>query len=131
MTLPAYTGFDVDKFLSDALRTVTAPSSWVPACNAYEDEHGLWLQCALPGMDRNDIELLVEDGVLTIRGEHRQDDAARTYLSREINWGPFARSFRVPENVDIHKIVAHYKDGMLTVELPKREEAKPRRITVE
>ena len=128
MTLPAYTNFDVDKFLSEALQS--APT-WVPACNAYEDEHGFWVQCAVPGMDRKDIELLLEDGVLTIRGEHREDDAGRSYLNREISWGPFARSFRLPENVDAHKIAAHYKDGLLTVELPKREEAKPRRIAVE
>ena len=108
-------------------------SVWAPACNAYEDEHGFWIQAALPGMDRKDIEISVEDGVLSLRGERKDDttDQTRTYFVREVGWGAFSRSFRLPTNVDPNKVTAHYRDGILTVQLPKREEAKPRRISIE
>jgi len=61
--------FDVDKFLDEALRAGNGSASWSPVCNAYEDERGYWVQAALPGLDRKDIEIVVEDEVLTIRGE--------------------------------------------------------------
>lgn len=133
MTLTNYAPFDVDKFLNDALRTVSGHSTWTPACNAYEDDHGFWVQCALPGMDRKDIELVLEDHVLTIKGERKDEspNGDRTYFTREIDWGSFSRSFRLPDHIDANKISATYKDGVLTIELPKREEARPRRIMVE
>ena len=133
MTLATYTPFDVDKFLSDALRTVGAEAVWAPACNAYEDEQGFWIQVALPGMERKDIDISLEDGLLTLKGERKEGPAEsqRTYFLREIGWGPFSRSFRLPTNVDASKASATYKDGVLTIGLPKREEAKPRRITIE
>jgi len=133
MTLATYAPFDVDKFLSDALRTVGAEAVWAPACNTYENEQGFWIQAALPGMERKDIEIKLEDGVLTLKGERKEETAEsqRTYFLREIGWGPFSRSFRLPTNVDVNKASATYKDGVLTIGLPKREEAKPRRITIE
>lgn len=133
MTLATYAPFDVDKFLSDALRTVGAEAVWAPACNAYEDEHGFWIQAALPGMERKDIEIVFEDGVLTLKGERKDEDSDsnRTYFAREMGWGPFSRSFRLPTNVDPNKVSASYKEGVLTIELLKREEAKPRRIMIE
>ena len=133
MTLTTYAPFDVDKFLSDALRTVSGEAVWAPACNAYEDEHGFWIQAALPGMERKDIEIVLEDGVLTLKGERKDEysDSNRGYFTREIGWGSFSRSFRLPTNVDPNKASASYKEGVLTIELPKREEAKPRRITIE
>ena len=133
MTLATYAPFDVDKFLSDALRTVGAEAVWAPACNAYEDEHGFWIQAALPGMERKDVEIVLEDGVLTLKGERKDEDSDsnRTYFVREIGWGPFSRSFRLPTNVETNKASATYKDGVLTIGLPKREEAKLRRITIE
>jgi len=133
MTLATYTPFDVDKFLSDALRTVGAEAVWAPACNAYEDEQGFWIQVALPGMERKDIDISLEDGLLTLKGERKEETAEsqRTYFLREIGRGPFSRSFRLPTNVDSSKASATYKDRVLTIGLPKREEAKPRRITIE
>jgi HSP20 family protein len=133
MTLTNFASYDVDRFLDDAVRAMRGQSVWAPACNAYEDEHGFWLQAALPGMDRKDIEISVEDGMLQIKGERKDEpaDAARTYFVREIGWGAFSRTFRLPSNVDPNKVGATYRDGVLTVELPKREEAKPRRIAIE
>ncbi|TLY17123.1 MAG: Hsp20/alpha crystallin family protein [Nitrospirae bacterium] len=133
MMLANYTPFDVDKFLSDALGTVGAETVWAPACNAYEVEQGFWIQAALPGMERKDINISLEDGLLTLKGERKEETAEsqRTYFLREIGSGPFSRSFRLPTNVDASKASATYKDGVLTVGLPKREEAKPSRITIE
>lgn len=131
MTMPTLTPFDVDKFLDEALRTVNGTTSWAPACNSFEDERSFWIQAAVPGMDRNDIDISVEDDVLTIKGE-RKDEAApkRTYFLRELGRGSFVRSFKLPTTADQTKVAATYKDGVLTVELPKREETKPRRITI-
>ena len=133
MTLATYSPFDVDRLLDDAVRAMRGQSVWAPACNAYEDEQGFWIQAALPGMDRKDIEISVEDGVLSLRGERKEEatEHPRTYFVREVGSGAFSRSFRLPTNVDPNKVTAHYRDGVLTVQLPKREEAKPRRIAIE
>jgi HSP20 family protein len=136
MTLTTYSPLDVqiDKFFNDALRAVGGGvSAWTPACNTFEDEQGFWVQAALPGMDRKNIEIVVEDGVLVLKGERKEEasDETRTYFAREIVWGAFARSFRLPANVDTAKVEATYKDGILSIALPKREESKPRRITIE
>lgn len=131
--MPTLTPFDVDKFLDEALRTVNGATSWGPACNSYEDERSFWIQAALPGMDRKNIDISVEDQVLTIKGERKEEEAPskRTYFLREMNRGSFVRSFKLPATADQSKVAATYKDGVLTVELPKREETKPRRITIE
>ncbi len=136
MMVTTYTPLDVqiDKFFNDALRSVGGkPRAWAPACDTFEDERGFWVQAALPGMDRKDIEIVVEDGVLTLKGERKEEapEAERTYFTREIGGGTFSRSFRLPTNVDTSRVQATYKDGILVIELPKREEAKPRRITIE
>jgi HSP20 family protein len=136
MTLTTYSPLDVqiDKFFNDALRAVGGgPRAWAPACNTFEDEQGFWVHAALPGVERKNIEIVVEDGVLILKGERKEEasDETRTYFSREIGWGAFSRSFRLPTNVDTTKVEATYKDGILSIALPKREESKPRRITIE
>jgi len=131
MTLPTYS-LDIDQFLNEALRAVNGETSWGPACNSFEDQQTFWVQAALPGMDRKDIDIVIEDGVLTLKGERKEEvPQGRTYYTRQINSGKFARSFRLPDTVDASRVVATYKDGVLSVELPKREETKPRRITIE
>jgi HSP20 family protein len=136
MRLTTYSPLDVhiDKFLNDALRVAgDGPRTWTPACNTFEDEQGFWVHAALPGIDRKNIEIVVEDGVLILKGERKEEtsDETRTYFAREIGWGAFSRSFRLPTNVDTTKVEATYKDGILSIALPKREESKPRRITIE
>jgi HSP20 family protein len=128
----SYAPLDVDKFLNEALQVTNRSSAWNPACNTYEDEQGFWVQVALPGLDRKDIEIVFDDGVLTVKGEGKENDPLnRTYFAREIGSGDFSRAFRLPNNVDPSKVAASYKEGLLTIEIPKREEAKPRRIVVE
>ncbi|WP_447984030.1 Hsp20/alpha crystallin family protein [Nitrospira sp. Nam74] len=131
MTMTTLMPFDVDKFLDEALRAGNGTASWSPACNAYEDERSYWVQVALPGLDRKDIEIVVEDEVLTIKGERKKETSKeRTYFIHEFSRGSFVRSFKLPNTADHTKVAATYQDGILTVELPKREETKPRRITI-
>jgi HSP20 family protein len=131
MTMTTFMPFDVDTFLEEALRAGNGSASWSPACNAYEDERSYWVQAALPGLERKDIEIVVEDEVLTIKGERKEDlSKDRTYFVREFNRGSFVRSFKLPNTADQTKVAATYQNGVLTVELPKREETKPRRITI-
>ncbi|MEW6545074.1 MAG: Hsp20/alpha crystallin family protein [Nitrospirota bacterium] len=136
MQLATYTPFDlqIDRFLNDALSTVVRPiRTWAPACNVYEDADGFHVEAALPGMSAKDIEIVAEDGVLTIKGERKEEavEPERTYLVRELGRGSFSRSFAIPTHVDHNKASATYRDGVLFVQLPKLEEAKPRRIVIE
>lgn len=127
----ALTSFDVDRLLNETLRSMNA-GGWAPSCNAYEDEHGFHVEVALSGLDRQDMEILFEDGVLTVKGERKghDPDSPRRYFAQEIGWGAFSRSFRLPTYIDPEKVSASYKDGVLTLALPKREEAKARRIEI-
>ena len=123
----------IDRLLADAIGTISGWSStWEPNCNVYEDENGFCVQIALPGMEVNDIDVHVEDNTLRVKGE-RKDEASegRTWYTREFLQGPFACSFRLPSYVDGHTSTASYKQGILTISFPKREEAKPRRIMIE
>lgn len=129
----------VDRMFDEAFRALDwqpagrQVAGWVPRCNVYEDENGYCAQFALPGWDGKDVEIRVEDGVLTVKGEWKGDrtDSGRTYYSREIGWGSFTRSLALPSHVDQDKASASFSQGLLTVQLPKREEAKPRRIMIE
>jgi len=123
--------FDVDKFLDETLRGMNGSASWSPACNAYEDERSYWVQVALPGLHRENIEIVVEDQVLTIKGKRKEEASKdKTYFVCEFSRGSFVRSFKLPNTADQTKVAAIYQDGVLTVELPKREETKPRRIAI-
>ena len=126
----ALASVDVDRLLHDTLRSMNG--GWAPPCNAYEDEHGFHIQVAVPGVDRQDMHILFEDGVLTVKGERKEPsmDQARRYFAQEIGWGGFSRSFRLPSYIDPDKVSASYKKGVLELGLPKREEAKPRRIEI-
>jgi HSP20 family protein len=127
----ALTSFDVDRLLNETLHSMNG-AGLAPPCNAYEDEQGFHVEVALPGLDRRDIEIVFEDGILMVKGERKGENPenARHYLAREIGWGAFSRSFRLPTYLDPNKVSASYKDGILTMAIPKREEAKPRRIEI-
>ena len=107
--------------------------SWVPPVDIYETEnHEVVLKAELPEMKREDISITFENQVLTLRGERRLDENVRRdrYQRFERSYGTFSRSFTIPSTIDAAGITASYKDGVLTVRLPQREEAKPKQIEV-
>lgn len=107
--------------------------NWVPAVDVYEtDKHEVVLKAELPDMKREDIHLTFENNVLTLAGERKADTEVprERYQHVERFHGTFSRSFTLPATVDASGITAAYKDGVLTVRLPQREEAKPKQITI-
>lgn len=107
--------------------------AWSPAVDIYETENNeVVLKAELPEMKRQDISITFENQVLTIRGERKVDETIRRdrYQRFERSYGSFSRSFTIPSTIDAARINATYKDGVLTVRLPQREEAKPKQIEV-
>ena len=107
--------------------------AWVPVVDIYSNGHDLVLKAELPGMSREDIEVVVENSTLVLKGNKKFDPEVKedAYRRIERNYGTFHRSFTLPNTVDASKVSADYKNGVLTVKLPFREEAKPRTINVE
>ncbi len=123
-------------FQDTVARMLSEPSvrPWAPAVDITEDEDALVLQVDVPGIDLKDIDIRLENGTLTVKGERRferKENGGRGYHRMERSYGTFARSFALPETVDPEKIRADYKDGVLTITVPKKEVAKPRTIKVE
>jgi len=106
--------------------------SWAPAVDIYEHEGHIVLTAELPGVDPKEVDIRVENNILTLRGERKwSDDIQReSYHRVERAYGSFTRSFTLPNVVDTEKIKADYKDGMLKLVLPKKEEAKPKQISI-
>ena len=108
--------------------------AWVPPVDIYQNgDHELVLKAELPDMTREDIDITVDNGTLTIRGEKKlSNDLKEEQFHRiERRYGTFSRSFSLPQTVDPGRVSAEYKNGVLTVRLPLREEAKPRSIKVD
>ena len=113
---------------------VSAQGNWLPPVDIYETEnHDLVLKAELPGMTREDIEVSVENGTLVLKGQKKFDSEVKEehYRRIERSYGQFYRSFTLPNTVDTSKVGADYKNGILTVKMPFREEAKPRTINVD
>ena len=112
-------------------------NTWMPPVDIFQTgEHELVLKAELPDMKREDIDITVENFVLTIQGEKKfsagnEDVKEEHYHHVERRYGTFSRSFSLPQTVDAAKVAAEYKNGVLTVRLPLREEAKPRQIKVD
>jgi HSP20 family protein len=109
-------------------------NSWVPPVDIYQTgEHELVLKAELPDMTREEIDVTVENFVLTVKGEKKlgTDVKEEQFHHIERHYGAFSRSFQLPRTVDAGKVSAEYKNGVLTVRLPLREEAKPRQIKVD
>jgi HSP20 family protein len=108
--------------------------NWVPPVDIYQNgDHEVVLKAELPDMTREDIDITVENGTLTIRGEKKFSSEVKEDSFRRIErrYGTFSRSFSLPQTVDTARVGAEYKNGVLTVRLPLREEAKPRQIKVD
>ena len=108
--------------------------SWAPVVDIYEtDEHDLVLKAELPGLDRNDIDVTVENSTLVLKGTKKFETEVKdeNYRRIERSYGTFHRSFTLPSTVDASRVSADYRNGVLTVKLPFREDAKPRTINVD
>lgn len=106
--------------------------SWAPAVDIYEKDGNIVLKAELPGVDPKDVDVRVENNLLTLRGERKFDNEVKrdNYHRVERSYGAFSRSFTLPNVVDTGNIKAEYRDGVLHMTLPKREEAKPRQIQI-
>jgi len=108
--------------------------TWIPPADIYQNgDHELVLKAELPDMTREAIDITVESGTLTIKGEKKlvTDVREESFHRGERRYGTFSRSFSLPQTVDTAKVGADYRNGVLTVRLPLREEAKPRQIKVD
>lgn len=107
-------------------------TSWAPAVDIYETEHELVVKADLPDIDAKDLDIRVENNILTIRGERNFEKKVNedNYLRVERAYGSFSRSFSLANTVNAEAIKADYQNGVLTLTIPKREEAKPKQIQV-
>ena len=107
--------------------------NWNPAVDVYQDQNGIVLQADLPGIKAGDFDLSIENNVLTLKGERKfeQKTDAGNYHRVERSYGSFTRNFTLPSTVDVEQVSADFKDGVLSVTLPRREETKPRQIQVQ
>jgi HSP20 family protein len=131
----------MNRIFDDAFRGAARPGSeedwalggsWAPAVDIFENEGNLVLKAELPGIDPKDVDVRVENNVLTLRGERKFETEVKReqYHRVERAYGTFSRSFTLPNVVDTDKIKAEFKDGVLRVTLPQREEAKPKQISI-
>jgi HSP20 family protein len=131
------TRFDPFRLLSDVYlrdEELAERGSWVPPVDIFETEgHDLVIKVELPDVNRDDVEVTVEHNTLTLRGEKKLPAEVKDEQFRRIErrYGKFTRSFTLPNTVDAAKVSADFKNGVLTVKLPFKEEARPRTINVE
>src|SRR5438552_14370379 len=106
--------------------------TWAPAVDIYEQDNNIVLKAELPGVDPKDVDIRLENNTLALRGERKFDNEVKkeNYHRVERAYGAFTRSFTLPTVVDQGNIKAEFKDGVLRVTLPKREEAKPKQIQI-
>jgi HSP20 family protein len=109
-------------------------SDWVPAFDIREDENKYVVHADLPGVDVKDLDVSLSDGILTVNGEkrHEHDDRGESYHRIERSYGSFSRSFRIPEEVNMKRVDASHRDGVLTITLPKAgtQKSKKKKIQV-
>ena len=128
---------EIDRLFESPLNALTNGSQqflngWLPTLDLYEDRDHLVLKAELPGMKKEDIDISLHGDVLTLSGERKEEETyemAETYRSERF-LGKFQRTLTLPVAVNASKVQASYKDGVLTVTLPKSEEAKPKQIQV-
>jgi len=127
---------EIDRLFDLPLAGLTGSSSWMsgwtPALDVYDDKDHYVVKAEVPGMNKDDIDVSLHEGSLTITGERKSEHAGQetgVYRSERF-FGRFQRTVDLPTGVDASRVKADYRDGILTVTLPKAEEAKPKRISV-
>ena len=139
-TLTAFSGQatlqdQINRLFNDAFERTGQESNlttWAPAVDIHENEQELVVKADLPGVEAKDLDIRVENNILTIRGERRFEKKVNedNYLRVERAYGSFSRSFSLANTVNAEAIKADYQNGVLTLTIPKREEAKPKQIKV-
>jgi HSP20 family protein len=116
----------------EAGREALTVADWMPTVDIKEDEKEYLIQAEVPGIDKKDVKVTIQEGVLSIQGERKQEkeEKGSRFHRVERSYGTFVRSFTLPEDVAEDKLKAEFKDGMLLVHLPKTEKAKPKAIEV-
>ena len=111
---------------------VMATGDWAPRVDIAETDNEFIIKAEIPEVEKEDVKVTVDSGVLTIRGERKQEkeEKGKKFHRVERYYGSFTRSFTLPDNVDESKIEASFKDGMLNLQIPKTEAAKPKAIEV-
>ena len=107
-------------------------ADWAPSVDISETDGEYQIKAEIPDVKKEDVKVTLEDGVLTIQGErkHEKEEKGKKYHRIERSYGSFARSFTLPDLVDEEKVKAEFKDGVLNLQLPKSEKAKPKAIEV-
>jgi HSP20 family protein len=120
-----------DEFFGDR-RTEVAEGQWLPSVDVSETETAMVVRAELPGMTHEDIQLNLQDNVLTLKGEKKEEkkEAKENYHRVERSYGSFSRSFTLPVGVKPEEVKATFKDGVLEISMPKTEEAKPKKIAI-
>jgi len=123
-----------DRFFADfALPSIAfEDTEWMPAFDVSETDKELIIKGEVPGMDKKDINITVSDGMLTIRGEkkHEKKEENEQYHRVERRYGAFSRTMRLPHEVEADKVDATYKEGVLSIRLPKSEAVEPKKIEI-
>lgn len=123
---------EIDRLFDDA-GGVSAGGRWLPAADIREDDNSIDIDVELPGIDPENVDINVENGILTVAGEKRtehEEGKEGQYHSVERRYGSFVRSFQLPQGLDESKITANFNSGLLTVEIPKSALPQPRRIQI-
>src|SRR5215467_5848750 len=107
-------------------------STFAPAVDVYEDEHNVTLKIEVPGIDEKDIDVRIENNLLTVHGERKfeKEEKEENFRRVERQYGSFTRSFTMPNTVDTDSVQAHYDKGIMKIQLSKKTEAKPKKIRV-
>jgi len=128
MTLPR----DLDQFFGNFGMDYNTDTVWNPAVDIVENDKGYEVKAELPGMKKDEIKISFEDDVLSLSGERKneKEENGKNFHRIERSYGKFERCFHLPKNVKANDIKADYKNGILTVNIPKSEEAKPREIAI-
>ena len=130
----------INRMFDDTIRTLhptdgeeLEKGTWAPAVDIYETNDSFVVSADLPGLNKDEIQIDLKDNTLTLKGEKKFEEKVSkdNYIRVERAYGSFVRSFTLPQNVDPEKIKAKYKEGVLEVTIPKKEEAKPKQVKVE
>lgn len=122
-------------FADESTRTFRddAYGAWIPPVDIFEKGDNLVIRAELPGVQKDDIDVRIENGILSLRGERKRQsdvDEAGAYRLERV-YGSFSRSFALPTTVNSSKVTAMFKDGILEISVPKSEEAKPKRVEID